>query len=321
MNLRLIPTLSGVLLILLVLLAGCQPEDSLVPQNSPGQKLSSRSDLTCGTACGEITTADLIRSTGPNAGDDVGDVTVQNDGSNLCILIMPSGTITIDDAAIYVGACNLLPVNSGNGNFSFGNFLYQYPGNGFVLSDDEMCMTLTIPIPEGECYCVAIRVALSGGPAWAQGDMCSSNGCNNGMAFEHCTQECDEVCYGPGETAWSDGDEFAEGGNWATFTAAGDFPVTLYAGQTLDAGTVSYDGTNITITLAAGWEFADVSENVKIQGYDVIPTEEPVPGQFENKTTAAIGSSPYSVAVDAANYYAVHVDLVPIVDCPELRNE
>lgn len=131
---------------------------------------------------------------------------------------------------------------------------------------------------------------------------------------------CD-VCY-DGETAWSDGPRYTEQGNWATYTEYNDVEntVTLYAGQTLDAGTVHFDAldggnVDITITLNAGWVFAEVDENVKIQGYSAPPSGNPSPGQFDNKFTA--DSNPYTVTVPDDNYFGVHVDVWQEVECPE----
>lgn len=132
--------------------------------------------------------------------------------------------------------------------------------------------------------------------------------------------ECEE-CDWQSETAWADGDLYnADGkGNWATYTPyVADSIVTLYAGQTMDAGTVAFsasDGGNvtITITLNEGWRFADVDENVKIQDYATAPSGNPSPGLFAHKGDAA--GSPFSITVPLNNYYGVHVN---VEYCPSL---
>jgi hypothetical protein len=120
-------------------------------------------------------------------------------------------------------------------------------------------------------------------------------------------------CEWIGETAWAAGTRYQNPGNWATYTPyAADSTVTLYAGQTLDAGTVHLsapvdDIVTITITLNAGWRFADVAENVKIQDYYVAPSGNPAPGLFDWKGYAT--GSPFEIEVPLNNFYGVHVDV------------
>ena len=136
-------------------------------------------------------------------------------------------------------------------------------------------------------------------------------------------------CWNPGqmcyeeETAWADGEPYNpdEPGNWATYTPyyGEEQTVTLYAGQTMDAGTVHFsapeDGdVTITITLGGSWYFADVDENVKIQDYIDAPSGNPQPGHFDWKYNAE--ESPFSASVPQNNFYGVHVDLLHEVECP-----
>lgn len=130
--------------------------------------------------------------------------------------------------------------------------------------------------------------------------------------------ECDnEPCYDD-ETAWSDGPRYTQKGNWATYTpyVAGS-TVILYAGQTHDAGTVTFsavmDGmVTITIALDNGYFLnPDTDESVKIQGYEYAPSGNPAPGQFSYKGTSL------EVTVAASHFYGVHLDLLIEVDCPE----
>jgi len=105
-----------------------------------------------------------------------------------------------------------------------------------------------------------------------------------------------------------------EQGNWATYTPYdADSTVILYAGQTMEAGTVHFsepdgDGVvTITVTLNSGWRFEDVAENVKIQDYADAPSGNPSPGQFDHKGDAT-GSS-FSIVVPGNDFYGVHVDV------------
>jgi len=126
------------------------------------------------------------------------------------------------------------------------------------------------------------------------------------------------------ETAWADGPRYTDQGNWATYTPyVSGSTVILYAGQTMNAGTVQFsevsaDGkVTVTITLNPGWRFAPVDENVKIQDYSSPPpSENPIPGQFKWKGTADSGSNTFSIVVPASNFYGVHVDVERRVACP-----
>ncbi|MDO9140473.1 MAG: hypothetical protein Q7U38_09130 [Methylobacter sp.] len=141
--------------------------------------------------------------------------------------------------------------------------------------------------------------------------------------------EDDQACYSyKGETAWADGSRYVNPGNWATYTAyVAGTTVDLFAGQTLDAGSVTFSAVNngkvtITIDIAAGWRFAPVAENVKIQGYNEAPSGNPAPGNFTTHKAQASGAS-YTVDVDAFNFYGVHVDVEKVtpVACPVTQPE
>jgi hypothetical protein len=124
--------------------------------------------------------------------------------------------------------------------------------------------------------------------------------------------ETDEPCYEyQNETAWSAGARYVNKGNWATFTSyANAFKsVILYAGQTINIGTVSFtpSGSNviITISLVDGWALAAGTDAVKIQSYSSAPTGTPSPGLF----TTYKGNG-MVVTVPAAAFFGVHIDAV-----------
>jgi hypothetical protein len=124
----------------------------------------------------------------------------------------------------------------------------------------------------------------------------------------------DEKCYDfKGETAWAAGTRYVTKGNWATYTSyTANSTFDLFAGQSHNAGSVTFSPVvggmvTININLTGNWEFADVKENVKIQGYSVAPKGNPSPGQFANKGTAE-GQS-FSITVPAAAIYGIHIDL------------
>jgi hypothetical protein len=84
----------------------------------------------------------------------------------------------------------------------------------------------------------------------------------------------------------------------------------LYAGQTQDIGTVTFEPENgqtkITISLNEFGEFQNVAENVKIQDYSNAPSGNPSIGQFDYKFQA--DGKTFSTTVPSNNFYGVHVD-------------
>lgn len=124
-----------------------------------------------------------------------------------------------------------------------------------------------------------------------------------------------------GETAWAaNGDEPGElryntRGNWATYVEYEAKTSTLFAGQTIDVGTVKFsevaDGlVTITVTLGGDWEFKNVEEFIKVQDYEYVPSGNPAPGLFEHKLTDLPGDTKEaSITVPANNYYGVHVEV------------
>ena len=125
------------------------------------------------------------------------------------------------------------------------------------------------------------------------------------MIYDPC---CIPVCNE--ETAWSDGFRYLTRGNWATYTAYSGVAKseTLFAGQTMEAGTVYFtpagNYVQIDIEFNEGWGLQDVEEAVKVQGYKAAPVNvSPVPGSF----TTYKGND-LSITVPAFNFYGVHVD-------------
>jgi hypothetical protein len=136
------------------------------------------------------------------------------------------------------------------------------------------------------------------------------------------------------ETAWAKGTRYTPRGNWATYvgyTGAAKV-VTLFAGQTINVGTVAFSApaggfVKITVTLTGDWEFAvnykldqdgnpttDRDDNIKVQDYATAPSGNPAPGLFMWKTVADGQAGEINVPLN--NYYGVHVDVAKPVDCP-----
>jgi hypothetical protein len=129
-----------------------------------------------------------------------------------------------------------------------------------------------------------------------------------------CVDPPAETCW-TGETAWSAGTRYVTRGNWATYTrfTGETIGVTLFAGQTMPAGTVTFDPVQdtmveICVTLDPGFRFdPDTDESLKIQGYATAPSGNPSPGLFAHKFDAE--SSPYCVVVPRSAFFGVHVDV------------
>ena len=107
------------------------------------------------------------------------------------------------------------------------------------------------------------------------------------------------------ETAW--GGNTAGGGTawWFYYDDSVGGEQTIWAGQTIDVGTVEVSDGTVSITLTGGWELLNDDEAVKIQGYDEgeLPDERPPAGQFEYKGTDL------TVSIGCYNYYAIHLDV------------
>jgi hypothetical protein len=98
-------------------------------------------------------------------------------------------------------------------------------------------------------------------------------------------------------------------GNWATYVAySADKTVTLFAGKTMDVGTVHFSAPDngqvkITITLTGGWMF-EAGSVVAVQDYSSAPSGNPNPGGFDHKEPAS--GTTHEIWVPLNNFYGVH---------------
>lgn len=121
----------------------------------------------------------------------------------------------------------------------------------------------------------------------------------------------DPTCYQE-ETAWG-GDYDGDGPAWwFYFDTEGPATQEIYAGQNATNGEITFDGTKFIIDLGS-WVLQPGGESVKIQGYDILPDFRPAAGLF----TTYKGDD-LEVPVDGTHrYYAIHLDVMIEVDCPE----
>jgi hypothetical protein len=116
--------------------------------------------------------------------------------------------------------------------------------------------------------------------------------------------------YEPLELPYNPGDRR----NWATYVEYAEKTTTLFAGRTIDVGTVHFSADMggyilITVSLTGGWEFDDVAENLKVQDYEFAPSGNPEPGQFEHKKDCNAALLTCVIEVPLNNFYGVHVEV------------
>lgn len=264
--------------------------------------------------CGTPMTVDFL------AGQHIpaGSVIVGNDETNLYVTFVTVDGWVMKATHLYVGDGSDL-TNKG-GSVAPGQFPYKATHKPSVTS-----FTYTIPLEKvPACSVIAAHAEVE---KWVDGKMVDSQtawgkgetiGKSWAMKFEYCQQECipqeEDVCYGGSETAWATGSRYVSQGNWATYTEYAEGTVNIYAGQSMLAGTATFSAVvdgKVTITINLdGWALQDVSESVKIQGYDAAPSGNPAPGQFTTYKGTAL-----TVTVPAYAFYGIHLDVREIVEC------
>jgi hypothetical protein len=84
----------------------------------------------------------------------------------------------------------------------------------------------------------------------------------------------------------------------------------IYAGR--DQEVVGYcwvdENGCVNVQLTGGWTFKDVDEPVKIKGYNELPEDRPVAGQFVGPGTYK-GTETSNICVGVYPYYAIHLDV------------
>jgi hypothetical protein len=237
----------------------------------------------------------------------------------------PGGNVTCEEVGAYAYSSGRINYNDGVFDAPFpveftivvtdgklvawsfdGGGVWCLDGISIIVKGGNAANVYTYPADVTSDSGLASPINASGGPA----------GLSN-LTLCYNLRKCEEeVCY-QDETAWTQGTRYVTKGNWATYTSKNAGIVTLYAGQTLPAGTatltVNPDNTvTIAIALNAGWSLQDVNEPVKIQGYSIAPTGNPSPGLFTTyKGTDLL------VTVPAFNFYGIHLDVRKVIDCPE----
>ncbi len=313
------------LLILGFIAYACQTEDVVSDQQelttASRFKVSSSDEARNGRSatdvCGDVKPVTLWAGQHIN----VGTLEVYNNEESLFVVYTTSGDWKITETHLYVGTN---PPKNKAGILVPGHFPYSATHNNATsvvyeipLADLEDCFqvyahAVVKKIVNGQV--VSSQTAFGGdtagtGPRWF-------------FYTDYCVQDCeDEECVPTEEVAWSEGELYDGQSGWATFTPYIEegSTVTLYAGQTLVAGTVTFSVAwfdpetsvgyvTLTIELNDCWNFSTVSQNVKIQDYESIPSGTPSPELFDTQGDAT--GSTFSIVVPYSRYYGVHVDLV-----------
>ena len=117
------------------------------------------------------------------------------------------------------------------------------------------------------------------------------------------------------ETATGAGTRYPGTSNWFMYTPYQTTKVDLIAGQNYDAGDIlmTRDATKtyIQVTLASGFRFANVKENLKIQDFAKAPTKYLEPGSFKYKYTLPQSTTTYTATIpgNTAPYYGIHASV------------
>jgi hypothetical protein len=228
------------------------------------------------------------------------------------------GNVTCEEAANVAGLSSYA-YSTGKQDYPFSSSSF---GNGVSVTTDGTNVSWSITPPSG--YCVSnVAVIVKGGPnanVYYYNDGQSSdsglaspvNASGNPAGLSNLTicynlVECPSECNWQEETAF--GGSVAGGGNawWYAIdaTTSGTYPI--YAGQQAVPGaSVDYDAATdlITINLGSGMQLQSVSEPVKVEGYDQLPSERPAAGLFQ-----LYKGSNLTVQGNGSAYYVVHLDV------------
>lgn len=252
--------------------------------------------------------------------NNAGTVTITNDDNNIYVTYNTNNTADLSEVHVYLWS-NQLDIPSKR----------PAPGQADYVVENINADSYTVVIPAAvncdNVYYISAHAALtvdnpsdvdepgvgnnSGETAYGSGNN-YPNGFPKGtgawwgyMTFTvHC---CDNGPVDPEcqtETAW--GGNTRGGGNawWFYFDTQGTATQTIYAGQSINAGYVTFNGTQLVVTLTNGWELQNDDESVKVEGYDVIPSKRPAAGQFELYKGTSL-----NVNTDGSRYYAIHLDV------------
>jgi hypothetical protein len=294
------------------------PEKVAFVTGSPNGSISSRVDFSQVKTCGQPLEVILYAGQSIN----VGTVQVYNDETNVYFTASTVGTAWYMTASHLIVGSSPAAIGAGKTpspglfpNKKTHNPAMQVVTYEFAIADLPTTFYFAF-------HSEMIRINEASGlvlqkeSAWANGTRFVSKGNWATYSGPYTIQECsvdalEEVqeCY-TSETAWA-GNSKGEGNAWwYIFDTQESKTQSIYAGQKLTDGTISYDNGILTINLGS-MKLQNVSEPVKIQGFDSLPDSRPASGQFKT-----FKGNQLVINVGSARYFAIHLDAMVPTACP-----
>jgi hypothetical protein len=228
------------------------------------------------------------------------------------------GNVTCDEAASSAGLSGYA-YSTGKQDYPFNSNTFT---NGVSVTTDGTNVSWSITPPSG--YCVAnVAVIVKGGPnanVYYYNDGQSSdsglaspvNASGNPAGLSNLTicynlVACEQECNWQEETAFGGGIAGAGNAWWFALDASTSGTYPIYAGQqAVQGASVVYNATTdeISIVLGSEMQLQNVSEPVKVEGYDQLPSERPAAGLFQ-----LYKGSDLTVQGNGSAYYVVHLDV------------
>jgi hypothetical protein len=238
---------------------------------------------------------------------------VQVSGSN------NGGNVTCSEAATSAGLGDYM-YSTGKQDFPFNSNSF---GENVTVSTDGTFVTWSITPPNGMCV-ANVAVIVKGGPVanvyyYNNGESSDSglsspvNASGNPAGLSNLTicynlVQCESNdCDWQEETAFGGGIEGAGAAWWFALDASVSGSYPIYAGQVaVEGASVNYNASTdeITIVLGSEMQLQDVSEPVKVEGYNSLPSSRPAAGLFE-----LYKGSNLTVLGNGSSYYVVHLDV------------
>ncbi len=224
--------------------------------------------------------------------------------------------------------CSEAATANGMSGYQYSTGKQDYPftstsfGNNVSVTTDGVNVSWAITPPAG--YCVSnVAVIVKGGPnanVYYYNDGQSSdsglaspvNASGNPAGLSNLTicynlVACANECDWQEETAYGGGVAGAGNAWWFALDASSSGSYPIYAGQQpVPGASVVYNAVTdqITIVLGSQLQLQNVSEPVKVEGYDVLPTSRPAAGLFD-----LYKGSNLTVQGNGSAYYVVHLDI------------
>lgn len=269
-------------------------------------------DYVVNGTCG-IIAEDLIAGQNYLAGKVVISTTL---GGKLLISVNTEDPWAFKTIHLFVGVKTDLPVNK-SGNPVPGKFPVVRESTEYQTAITFEFNIAEISKDNSGCFIIALHadvykldefdIPTQTETAWAKGERLVVKG-NWATYLNYCPVPCSPPG-GGGCTEWQKetafGGETAGAGNAWWFAYNGVLEQKIYAGQSMEIGTVEYDDGKLYIKLTSGWELdPDITESVKIQGYEVLPNKRPAAGLF----TGYKGSD-LTVGIPTYPWYVIHLDV------------